>query len=205
MLKKFVILSALLLVAFHSHAADILKESGLKGGLIVVLGTDDIDDISSIASDTYVIQVLGKSEKDVLKAREQIKTKGVYGKVSVSECNSEKLPYVDNLVNLVVDQSGKWQVASEEIMRVLAPGGVALIQGKKSVKPIPPEIDEWRHYLHDADNNAVANDTVVAAPRHIQWRAGPDWIRHHHMLASMSAVVTAKGRIFSVIDTATAG
>jgi len=203
MFKKSVIVFALLLVAFNSHAADFLKESGLKGGLIVVLGTDNIDDVAGIASDKYVIQVLGKSQQDVLEAREQIKAKGVYGKVSVSECNSEKLPYVDNLVNLVVVQGSGFKVQGSEIERVLAPGGVSIINGKKSVKPVPAEIDEWRHYLHDADNNAVANDTVVGAPRHIQWRAGPDWVRDHHKLASVSALVTARGRIFSVIDTAT--
>ena len=31
------------------------------------------------------------------------------------------------------------------------------------------EIDEWTHYLHGPDNNAVADDTRVGPPRYMQW------------------------------------
>ena len=62
-------------------------------------------------------------------------------------------------------------------MRVLAPGGVAMVKRgdrwEKKVKPWPKEIDEWPHYLHGADGNAVAQDSVVGPPRHMQWTCGP--------------------------------
>ena len=89
-------------------------------------------------------------------------------------------------------------------MRVLAPNGVAYIRKgntwTKTVKPRPKEIDEWTHYLHDATNNAVAKDTVVAPPHHIQWVGGPEWARSHDHLASVSAVVSSGGRIFYIVD-----
>jgi hypothetical protein len=58
-----------------------------------------------------------------------------------------------------------------EVMRVLSPGGVALIDFKKTVKPWPKEIDNWTHLLHGPDNNAVALDSVVGPPRRIQWKS----------------------------------
>ena len=88
----------------------------------------------------------------------------------------------------------------EEMLRVLAPGGVAYVkdnrQWTKTVKPWPAEIDEWTHYLHDAGGNAVARDTRVGPPRHIQWMAAPIWTRNHHKLNSISSVVSAGGYSF---------
>jgi len=87
---------------------------------------------------------------------------------------------------------------------VLTPLGVALVeeqgQWNKVVKPWPEEIDPWTHYLHDASNNAVAHDKRVGPPRHLQWQCGPRWSRHHDHMASVSAVVSAGGRIFSILD-----
>ena len=92
--------------------------------------------------------------------------------------DGEHLPYIDNLVNLiVVDPS--IEVPDAELLRVLAPYGVATAKGKRMVKPYPKEMDEWPQYLHGADNNCVAKDTVVGPPRHVQWISGPAWTRSH--------------------------
>ena len=110
------------------------------------------------------------------------------------------MPYIDNLVNLVVAEDlGK--ISMDEVMRVLAPNGVAYIQqedGQWSMKtkPWPEKIDEWTHYLHDATGNPVANDLEVGPPRRLQWTGGPKWARHHDHMASLSALVSANGRIF---------
>jgi hypothetical protein len=56
-------------------------------------------------------------------------------------------------------------------------GGVEIIrQGGtwvKAVRPWPDDIDEWTHYLHGADGNPVANDSVVGPPRRQQWVSDP--------------------------------
>ncbi|GAG27333.1 unnamed protein product, partial [marine sediment metagenome] len=133
--------------------------------------------------------------------------------VSVEQWSGKHLPYTDNLVNLLVSENFP-KVTMAEVLRVLAPNGVAYIketqpgkavpQWKKTVKPRPKEIDEWTHFLHDASNNAVAHDSVVGPPRYMQWLAAPTWSRHHHTLASISSVVSAGGRIFYILDEATA-
>ena len=45
-------------------------------------------------------------------------------------------------------------------------------------------------------------DTAVDIPRSIQWVAEPRWGRSHEELASLSAAVTAQGRIFYIVDEA---
>ncbi|MCH7726006.1 MAG: PQQ-binding-like beta-propeller repeat protein, partial [Planctomycetes bacterium] len=91
-----------------------------------------------------------------------------------------------------------------EIKRVLVPNGVAYIKTNgewtKILKPRPDNIDDWTHFLHDASGNAVAKDEVVGPPRHLQWLGSPRWSRHHDRMASMSAMVSANGRIFYIMD-----
>jgi len=51
-----------------------------------------------------------------------------YGSVTVRKCSLKKLPYAENLVNLVVvDNVAQYGPPLEEIVRVLRPGGVALV------------------------------------------------------------------------------
>ena len=179
---------------------DILENAAMHGGLIVRLGCGDGTSVASLRqSDSYCVQGLDVDPQNVDRARKQVYERGVYGGVSIDTFDGRNLPYVDNMVNLLIaDEPGS--VTEAEIMRVLAPGGVALINGEKIVKPRPDSIDEWTHYLHDADNNAVAQDTVVGPPRRIQWQGGPKWTRHHDHMSSFSAMVSTGGRLFYIID-----
>ncbi len=181
-------------------AADVLKTSGVKGGLVVHIGCGDGKLTAALhANDRYLVHGLDTDAKNVAKAREYIQSKGLYGKVSVDTFDGKHLPYVDNLVNLLVaDQLGG--VKMKEVMRVLAPLGVAIVGDKKTVKPWPKEIDEWTHYLHDASGNAVSKDTLVGPPRHLQWVSAPLWPRSHEHTPSISAMVSASGRIIYISD-----
>ena len=188
------------------QAQEILKATGVRGGLVVHIGCGDGRLTAALrVDDGYLVHGLDTDAEKVELARESI---GEYGPVSVDRFDGKRLPYVDNLVNLIVaedlgDSSGN-TVAMDEIMRVLAPDGVAYVKTdgawNKTVKPRPAEIDEWTHYLHNATNNAVASDTVVGPPRQIQWVGDPKWARSHDHLASISAVVSSGGRIFYIVD-----
>ena len=143
-------------------AKQILDTADIKGGLIVHIGCGDGTVTAALhASDRCIVQGL---DADVTAARQTIQSLGLYGRVTAEPWTGERLPYVDNLVNLVVaDQLGK--LPMQEVLRVLAPGGVALIGGEKIVKPRPKEMDEWQQHYHNADNNAVARDrTGRSAP-----------------------------------------
>lgn len=90
-------------------------------------------------------------------------------------------------------------------MRVLAPGGVAVVGGKKRVKSKPANTDEWTHYLHDASGNPVAHDEVVGPPRRLQWSDRPLSARSHEHTPSVASVVSSGGRIFYFVDDAARG
>ncbi|MHC4250379.1 MAG: class I SAM-dependent methyltransferase, partial [Planctomycetota bacterium] len=185
------------------HAAvsrEILSTTGVKGGLVVHVGCGDGRlTVALRASDSYLVHGLDPDAADVAAARRHVASKGLCGPVSVERLSGPRLPYADNLVNLVVaeDLAG---VPTDEVMRVLAPGGVAWVKGAKTAKPRPDEIDEWTHFLHDASNNAVSRDTVVGPPKSLQWASGPRWARSHDHLSSLSACVSARGRIFHIVD-----
>jgi len=186
------------------EADQILKATGVKGGLVVHLGCGDGKLTAALyANDGYLVHGLDSDDENIAKAREYIQKLGIYGKVSVEPFNGKNLPYVDNLVNLlIVEDLGRTSI--KEVMRVLVPNGVAYIKKdgtwSKAVKPRPKDIDEWGHFLHDASNNAVANDSVVGPPRNLQWLASPLWLRSHETPSGIQSQVSAGGRLFYFFD-----
>ena len=185
------------------QAEQILQATGVQGGLLVHVGCGDGRLTAALRrSDSYLVHGLDCDAKHVEDAREHIRSLGLSGKVTADRFDGRRLPYVDNLVNLVVAED-LGEVAMDELLRVISPGGVAYVrqngQWTKSVKPRPGEIDEWTHSLHDATNNPVAHDTV-GPPRRLQWVGSPRWSRHHDNMSSVSAVVSSGGRVFYIFD-----
>jgi len=189
-----------------AEAQQILQAAGFQGGLIVDLGCGDGTLSAALrTAGNCIVQGLDAAPANVEKARARIQSLGLYGPVSANLFDGKRLPYVDNLANLVVAEN-LGAVPMDEVMRVLAPlGAVCVKQGgtwKATRKPWPKEIDEWPQHFHDADNNAVARDSVVGPPRHFQWVAEPEWSRSHLGLPSVTSVVSSKGRLFDIEDQA---
>ena len=186
------------------QAREILDATDVKGGFVVHIGCGDGQITAALrTNDSYLVHGLDANANNIEQAREHIRSLGLYGQVSVEHWTKNTLPYVDNTVNLVVSEN-TGGIPTDEMMRVLCPNGVAYIKTgdtwTKTVKPRPQEIDEWTHYLHDPSNNAVAHDSVIGPPRRFQWLGSPRWSRHHDRMASMSACVSAGGRIFYIVD-----
>ncbi|MHC4681141.1 MAG: outer membrane protein assembly factor BamB family protein, partial [Planctomycetota bacterium] len=190
----------------EQKAKQILDAAGVKGGLVVHIGCGDGKLTASLrANDRFVVHGLGTDRNSVRQARNYVRSLGIYGNVSVDTFNGKDLPYIDNVVNLVVSESlGK--MSMDEVLRVLCPLGVAYIGTEtgwqKTTKRWPDDIDEWTHYLHGPDNNCLANDTVVAPPTGLQWVGGPLWSRAHSTLNGTSCMVSASGRVFTIEDLA---
>ncbi|MBM4050926.1 MAG: methyltransferase domain-containing protein, partial [Planctomycetes bacterium] len=202
------VLGILLAAAAQAQTAQqILDAAGVKGGLIVHIGCGDGKLTAALrANDSYLVHGLDADPKNVEAARKHIASLGLYGKVTVEPWSGKGLPYIENSVNLLV-ASGDWPVATEEVLRVVAPNGVALvvnpksqIQNPKLVKPRPKAIDEWTHYLYDASNNAVSHDTAIAPLTRFQWLGSPRYSRHHDHMSGASAMVSANGRLFYVFE-----
>jgi len=201
-MKRLGIVAVVMLIAVPAFAG-VVEDSGVKGGIIVQVGCRDAKSLAGLlVNERYLVHGLDVDAERVAGIRDYLRSKDMYGKVSAAVYDGKNLPYTDNLVNLLLIEDSKCEVEEKEILRVLVPGGVAMVGGKEITKPVPPEIDEWTHFLHGADNNAVANDTVVAAPRTIQWVSNPRWGRSHEEAASVSALVTTNGRVFAIMDEA---
>jgi len=186
------------------QARRVLADAGVRGGLIAHVGCGDGKMTAALrANDSYVVHGLDANPANIEKACRHIRSLGSYGKISVESWASDRLPYTDNLVNLVVSED-LGRISMDEVTRVLCPGGVAMVkekgEWKKTVKPRPDDVDEWTHFLHDASGNAVAKDQRVGPPRHVQWLAAPKRSRDHDSLASLSALTSSGGRIFQICD-----
>ena len=207
--NRRIVLSFLSVVLISSicradQADEIIKAAGIRGGFIVHLDCGRGELTAALGrSGRFVVRGLARSDDAVAEARRHVLAKGIYGRTSIGAWDGKSLPFMDNLVNLIVCDKPPG-VGREEIMRALAPRGVLLVgKGKgfsRQVKPWPGDIDEWTHYLHGPDNNAVARDRVVAPPDRLQWIADPIHLRSHEHLNSISALVSAGGRIFYIID-----
>jgi len=133
-------------------AAAMIAESGVRGGLVVVVRGGDgrlAADLGKNAS--FCVHDLEKDQAAVAKARAAIKATGLYGqRVSVDLCAGSRLPYVDNAVKLLIIEDGE-TCRMDEVMRVLTPGGVAMTHAsgrwQKTVKPWPSTIDQWTHHM----------------------------------------------------------
>jgi outer membrane protein assembly factor BamB len=194
-------LFAVTLTRAADDAKQIAAVTGFRGGLVVHVGCGDGKLTAALhLADNCVVQGL---DADVTAARKHIQSLGLYGPVSVMRWSGQKLPYVDNLVTLVVCEDSK-AVSKDEIMRVLRPlGAMATRQNGKwtaTIKPWPKDIDEWQQHYHGADNNSVAQDTVSGPPRRYQWLGFPEWQRSHLAMPSINSLVSSKGRLFTVED-----
>ena len=113
----------------QQQARQILDATNFKAGLIIHIGCGDGKLTAALRiNDSYIVQGLDADIDKVEKAKKTIVSKGLYGKVTAREFDGKHLPYIDNLVNLVVT-TDKCKVSEDEIVRILAPRGVAYIQG----------------------------------------------------------------------------
>ena len=186
------------------EAKAILEATGVKGGLVVHLGCGDGTLTAALRpNDRYLVHGLDRSAENVAKARRHIRSLGMYGDVSVAAWKGDRLPYAENVVNLIV-AGDPGELSPDEILRALRPEGVAYLKKDgawtKIVKPRPAGIDEWSHYLHDSTGNPVAHDSEIAPPRRFQWIGSPRWARHHDRMSSISAMVSSGGRMFYIFD-----
>ncbi len=211
---------ALLLACLPSFPA---TAAGLPAKGLIVHIAGNGEELAGLCADGRIVHGLYTNRADVAAARRRLVSLGINGPVSTDLFDGEHLPYADNLVNLIVVSGVGCRVSGEEIARVLVPRGVVMLPKRSKLlptglslrdtrhathdaewrvfeKPVPREIDDWSHYLHGANGNPVADDSAVKPPRQLQWAAEPQWSRHHEHMAGMSALVSARGRVFSICD-----
>ena len=198
---RSVLLVALIACPVHAgEIADAVAGGRITGGIIVLVNGSDAA-YEEAGATKCMVHGLETDGKRIAALRKRLLGSGRYGRISVSGFHGKILPHIDNLVNLVAIEGG--DVPEAEAMRVLAPRGIALIQRggswTKAVKPVPDDIDEWNQYLRNADNNAVSTDKV-GPPERLRWTGGTRWGRSHMSWVTVTSMLSANGRLFTIED-----
>jgi outer membrane protein assembly factor BamB len=185
-------------------AQHLISLSETKGGFIVHLGSGDGQLTAELGKrEHFTVHGLEPDLELVKQARRYLQQRGMYGRVSVEQFSGNRLPYADNLVNILIVEPS-FSIDDAELMRVLVPDGMVLIrqdgEWKRHKKPRPTDIDSWSHFLHGPDNNAVAQDLTVGPPDRLQWLAPPLWLRSHETPSGIQSPVSDGQRLFYIFD-----
>ena len=192
-------------IANSDTAKRLLERSRTKGGLVVHVGCGDGRLGIAIAEEEahVVVHGLDSDPADVLVARKQMLGTSAANRLSIEPWSGDSLPHAANLVNLLIVDTGI-SLPRQEIMRVLAPGGTVLFGSdpwaRMEKKSHGDANRDWTHYQYDAANNPVGEDPDCGLPRRFQWSGKPLWSAAHESMASLNAMVSAKGRVFYIID-----
>lgn len=194
--------------AARKEAAAILQAASFQGGLIVHLAGDsasalEISAALASAGSSNVVHALTSDPSLVEPGRRRFDDLRLASRCFADSLKGRTLPHIDHLATLIVADAAE-AIPDKELLRVLSPGGRLCARRDgvwtATAKPWPPDMDEWTHYLHGAGGNPVSNDKLVGPPKHLQWTAGPTYLRHHDHLSGLSAMVSARGRLFYLID-----
>jgi len=172
-----------------------------QGGVVVLIGNVPHVVLDRLLDrDDVLVHCLVGDEDQLEDIRRRIKKKDAYGKLSADLWDGGTvLPFIDDFVNwLYYDAPEK--IVEEEILRVLAPRGIAFAGRKWIVKPVPDDTDEWGHYLYDPSNNPVSKDRRIGKLGRLQWGGSPRWSRHHDHMSSVTTAVTSGGRLYVIRD-----
>jgi len=149
-----------------------------------------------LADTDLLVHVLVPTDAAVAAVRQAVEGPGVR-RVVVERWSAPALPYADNLIDLLLaDANAGKRIRKKELLRVIHPGGVAMVRDapgpgwKPLRKPVPDGIDDWSHWQHGPDNNPMSKDTEIKAPYMTQFLALP-WFS---TMPSISVI--AGGRMF---------
>ncbi len=197
----------------HARAQQVnpAEMAELHGGLVVQLGAHETQAAAELSrTGRYLVHLLDPDAQTVQAAQSRLREQGHYGLAWAEEyVDFNRLPYAENLVNLVVVSD--FSAPVEELLRVLTPGGTLVVNNLNLVtkseleaggfqivsatdstviarKPWPEAMDIWTHPRHAADGNAVSHDTLVGPPRRVRWIAAAT--------SEVEGMVTAGGRNF---------
>lgn len=160
-----------LTTAWAEDVADAaLTESGLSGGVAVVVGAPDAARALAVANGgQFVVEELLADWPTVYQRRAAFGAAAAYPLVNAQIWRDQtQLPYAPQLVNLLVvdaDALGSAAPSDDELRRVLAYEGAAYIRrgGAWSLirNATPDDVDEWGHALRGPDRRPVSTDTQI--------------------------------------------
>ena len=162
-------------------AKQILSDSGIAAGLCVHIGCgrDGSPGLTAelAANSNLLVHGICWDSTSLARTQALITTRKVMGQASVEKIAAGALPYVRHLCNLIVVEEMKaladHGVSREELMRVLAPGGMLCVledgRWTQTIQPRPEGMDDWTHPHHGPDGNMVSTDRLARFPVGLRW------------------------------------
>ncbi len=160
-----------------SQAAGMADPLDTEAGICVVVGLPDPDSPGSLAQlcsgNRRLVYFQSADFAQVMAVRAAAAEAGVLGsQVFVEHGGLQSVHLADNLADRVwVTPAAVESISRPEILRVLQPGGKAIVGTEELIKPQPEGVDQWSHLYHGPDNNPSSTDQVARAPFRTQFLA----------------------------------
>jgi len=204
-----------------SNAVNICKEYGKDTGLcaVVCLSLDTTSGfIAGVAPKNGILHVITTDTLRRDRLARELSAASCGGRMAIERMTLPPLPYLNNLVDLlVIDDMAALSalgVDAREAERVVVPGGVLAFRQegawKITRKSWPEGMDDWTHPNHDAGGNRSSSDKFVHAPFGYKWIDGipvpeiffsPPPTNGLLAFGDCKAMVTANGRFFELSPT----
>ena len=175
-----------------NQSQTLLDQIGVTRGICVVLGDVECERALQLARQSELLFYLqlphAEQVQTACRAADQA---GLYGnRIFIEKGSLVQLHLADNLADALIAVGPAADISEAEAIRVLRPGGKALLGRKVLIKPSPEGVDDWSHPYHGPDNNPQSQDKVIVAPYLTQFLAEPRY-------APLPQVtVTSDGRVF---------
>ena len=158
-------------------ARGVLPKIGLQRGICVVLGDPSGTLALELARTSELLIYLQLPAGEQLDAlRTAADQAGLLGtRLFVEQGALSRLHLADNLADVVTGglSNDADSPPRAEVLRVLRPGGKALLGAEEFVKPWPAGTDDWSHPYHGPDNNPQSQDQLARAPYLTHFLAEP--------------------------------
>jgi outer membrane protein assembly factor BamB len=177
-------------------AESIWPDVPIQRGICAVLGLPQDaapEAVVQLAEQTELLIYCQAPQADQVAAlREAAQSAGYLGtRIFVDRGPWRRIHLADNLADAVLVCGAAVQaVPREELLRILHPGGQAVLPDQQFVKPVPGGVDDWSHPYHGPDNNPSSTDQLARAPYLTQFLADPKFCP----MPEIS--VAAGGRVF---------
>lgn len=152
------------------------EKIGVNRGICVVLGDKMCQVAIDLAKNSeLLIYVQLRNAQDFERSCKIVDEAGFYGtRIFVEKGPLTRIHLADNSADAAIVLFKVPEEIETEVLRVLCPGGKALIgPGTTMIKQFVEGLDDWSHPYHGPDNNPQSEDTIIRAPYLTQFLAEP--------------------------------
>ena len=173
-------------------AKRLLDKLDVDRGICVFVGESCCQQAFQLARESeWLVYVQLADAELVQRARRAAESAGLDAtRLQIDQGTSSRIHLTSNVADALIAAGDAGGLSEREALRVLRPGGRALLGQRELTKPLPDGMDGWSHAYHGPDNNPVSEDRLIRAPYMTQFLADPRYG------PAPQLTVAAAGRVF---------